>query len=210
MKTIEKVKEFSKLFEQAWSETPTVPSSKVGLLRLQLISEEIGELTHALAASDPLETLDALVDIQYVLDGTYGAYGLESSYHAEEVPTEMNMAWGELPRHTQMELLGDMHQALSRISWKMGDVHNTEVEDAPETYLRQLAVELGCLNSILQLAFNSLGFSEVRDAAFSEVHQSNLSKLGEDGKRIINEAGRVVKGPNYFKPDLSGFVEGMK
>ena len=41
---------------------------------------------------------------------------------------------------------------------------------------------------------------------FNEVQNSNMSKLGEDGKPIYNEAGKVMKGPNYFKPNLSKFV----
>ena len=44
------------------------------------------------------------------------------------------------------------------------------------------------------------------DKCFEEVQNSNMSKLGEDGKPIYNEHGKVMKGPNYFKPDLSKFV----
>ena len=44
------------------------------------------------------------------------------------------------------------------------------------------------------------------DACFNEVQNSNMSKLGKDGKPIYNESGKVMKGPNYFKPDLSKFV----
>ena len=44
------------------------------------------------------------------------------------------------------------------------------------------------------------------DSCFDEVQNSNMSKLGKDGKPIYNEAGKVMKGPNYFKPDLSKFI----
>jgi len=44
------------------------------------------------------------------------------------------------------------------------------------------------------------------DKCFGEVQNSNMSKLGEDGKPIYNEKGKVMKGPNYFKPDLRKFV----
>ena len=44
------------------------------------------------------------------------------------------------------------------------------------------------------------------DKCFEEVQNSNMSKLDEDGKPIYNDAGKVMKGPNYFKPDLSKFV----
>ena len=45
------------------------------------------------------------------------------------------------------------------------------------------------------------------DSCFEEVQNSNMSKLGKDGKPIRNEAGKVMKGPNYYKPDLSKFVK---
>ncbi len=44
------------------------------------------------------------------------------------------------------------------------------------------------------------------DKCFDEVQNSNMSKLDENGKPIYNEHGKVMKGPNYFKPDLSKFV----
>ena len=45
------------------------------------------------------------------------------------------------------------------------------------------------------------------DKCFNEVQQSNMSKLGVDGKPIYNESGKVMKGPNYFKPDLNKFLK---
>ena len=45
------------------------------------------------------------------------------------------------------------------------------------------------------------------DKCFDEVQNSNMSKLGEDGKPIYNENGKVMKGPNYFKPNLSQFLK---
>ena len=44
------------------------------------------------------------------------------------------------------------------------------------------------------------------DSCFEEVQNSNMSKLGSDGKPIYNDKGKVMKGPNYFKPDLGKFV----
>ena len=44
------------------------------------------------------------------------------------------------------------------------------------------------------------------DKCFEEVQNSNMSKLGSDGKPIYNDKGKVMKGPNYFKPDLGKFV----
>jgi predicted HAD superfamily Cof-like phosphohydrolase len=45
------------------------------------------------------------------------------------------------------------------------------------------------------------------DNCFDEVQKSNMSKLGDDGKPIYNENGKVMKGPNYFKPNLSKFLD---
>ena len=45
------------------------------------------------------------------------------------------------------------------------------------------------------------------DKCFDEVQNSNMSKLGKDGKPIFNEFGKVMKGPNYFKPNLSKFIK---
>ena len=44
------------------------------------------------------------------------------------------------------------------------------------------------------------------DKCFTEVQRSNMSKLGENGKPIYNEHGKVMKGPNYFKPNLKQFI----
>ena len=44
------------------------------------------------------------------------------------------------------------------------------------------------------------------DKCFEEVQNSNMSKLGSDGKPIYNDKGKVMKGPSYFKPDLTKFV----
>ena len=45
------------------------------------------------------------------------------------------------------------------------------------------------------------------DSCFEEVQNSNMSKLGKDGKPIYNDSGKVMKGPKYYKPDLSKFVK---
>ena len=45
------------------------------------------------------------------------------------------------------------------------------------------------------------------DKCFDEVQNSNMSKLGADGKPIYNESGKVMKGPNYFKPNLNKFIK---
>jgi len=202
MNTVDAVMAFSQAFGQEWYETPTLPSERTALLRLQLISEEAGELVHALAAQDPVETLDALIDLQYVIDGTYGAYGVAHLYECEQPYVDLSMApkWGDLDHYSLLDTVGNLHQAISRLSWALSTCHQDgNIEGPNEVYA---AGALNELNGVLQAAIWDLGFYAIREVAFFEVHNSNLSKLGEDGKPILNEAGRVVKGPNYRKPDL--------
>lgn len=59
------------------------------------------------------------------------------------------------------------------------------------------------LRYVVYGTFHEFGLAPVSHAAFLEVHNSNMSKLGEDGKPILREDGKVLKGPNFFKPDLT-------
>ena len=69
-------------------------------------------------------------------------------------------------------------------------------------------VEVGdALTDILYVTYGAgHAFGINLDKCFEEVQNSNMSKLGKDGKPIYNENGKVMKGPNYFKPNLSKFV----
>ena len=63
------------------------------------------------------------------------------------------------------------------------------------------------LTDILYVAYGAgHAFGINLDKCFNEVQESNMSKLGSDGKPIYHESGKVMKGPNYFKPDLSKFL----
>ncbi len=64
------------------------------------------------------------------------------------------------------------------------------------------------LTDILYVTYGAgIAFGINLDKCFDQVQKSNMSKLGNDGKPIYNKAGKVMKGPNYFKPDLSKFVK---
>ena len=64
------------------------------------------------------------------------------------------------------------------------------------------------LTDILYVTYGAgIAFGIDLDKCFDQVQKSNMSKLGKDGKPIYNQAGKVMKGPNYFKPDLSKFVK---
>ncbi len=64
------------------------------------------------------------------------------------------------------------------------------------------------LTDILYVAYGAgHAFGIDLDKCFEEVQNSNMSKLDDDGKPIYNDFGKVMKGPNYYKPDLSKFVK---
>ncbi len=124
--TLEQVREFHETYGLPVKASPDVSDKRTNALRINLLAEELDELKEALKNEDVVEALDALIDLQYVLDG----------------------------------------------------------------------------------AFLSLGLHNHKEKAFAEVHSSNMSKLGEDGKPIRRESdGKILKGPNYFKPDLVQFIK---
>ena len=122
MTNFEKVKLFMDTYGQEVKDKAEFSDAKTNKLRIDLIKEELEELTHAMNDKNLLEVADALTDILYVTYGAGHAFGIDL------------------------------------------------------------------------------------DKCFDEVQNSNMSKLGEDGKPIYNEYGKVVKGPNYFKPDLLKFI----
>ena len=122
MSNFSKVGIFMKTFGQEVKNKPSFSTDKINKLRLDLIKEELSELTDAMNNKDLLEVADALTDILYVTYGAGHAFGIDL------------------------------------------------------------------------------------DKCFDEVQNSNMSKLDGNGKPIYNQNGKVMKGPNYFKPDLSKFV----
>ena len=73
---------------------------------------------------------------------------------------------------------------------------------------KDLKESVDALTDILYVTYGAgHAFGVNLDNCFDEVQKSNMSKLGKDGKPIYNEAGKVMKGPDYFKPDLSKFIK---
>ncbi len=122
MSNFRKVGIFMKTFGQEVKDKPSFSTDKINKLRVDLIKEELNELTEAMKNKDLLEVADALTDILYVTYGAGHAFGIDL------------------------------------------------------------------------------------DKCFEEVQNSNMSKLDENQKPIYNNSGKVMKGPNYFKPNLTKFV----
>ena len=86
---------------------------------------------------------------------------------------------------------------------------NEELEELKKAISENNIVEVAdALTDILYVVYGAgHAFGIDLDKCFKEVQDSNMSKLGEDGKPIYNEHGKVMKGPKYFKPDLSKFLK---
>ena len=85
---------------------------------------------------------------------------------------------------------------------------NEELEELKEAINNKDIKEVAdALTDILYVTYGAgHAFGINLDKCFKEVQNSNMSKLGNDGKPIYNDKGKVMKGPNYFKPDLNKFV----
>ena len=88
------------------------------------------------------------------------------------------------------------------------DLIKEELEELKEAMENKDLLEVAdALTDILYVTYGAgHAFGINLDKCFEEVQSSNMSKLGEDGKPIYNESGKVMKGPKYFKPDLTKFV----
>ena len=83
-----------------------------------------------------------------------------------------------------------------------------ELEELKEAINKNNLKEIAdALTDILYVTYGAgHAFGINLDKCFTEVQSSNMSKLGNDGKPIYNENGKVMKGPNYFEPNLSKFI----
>ena len=88
------------------------------------------------------------------------------------------------------------------------DLIKEELDELQEAMKNNDLLEVAdALTDILYVTYGAgHAFGVDLDKCFDEVQNSNMSKLGENGEPIYNESGKVMKGPNYFKPDLSKFV----
>ena len=88
------------------------------------------------------------------------------------------------------------------------DLIKEELDELQEAMKNNDLLEVAdALTDILYVTYGAgHAFGIDLDKCFDEIQNSNMSKLGENGEPIYNESGKVMKGPNYFKPDLSKFV----
>ena len=88
----------------------------------------------------------------------------------------------------------------------MEEENNEYLEACEKNSLIEIADALGDQLYILCGTILKHGMQDVIEDVFREIQASNMSKLGEDGKAIMREDGKILKGPGYFRPDLSKFI----
>ncbi|MBP1223886.1 nucleoside triphosphate pyrophosphohydrolase family protein [Flavobacterium sp. 1355] len=115
----------------------------------------------------------------------------------KEFHTAFNIGHSETP-------LADVGETKKYLRYNLMKEENEEYLDAVQKNdLVEIADALGDMMYILCGTIIEHGLQDKMEAIFDEIQRSNMSKLGEDGKPIYREDGKVMKGPNYFKPDFS-------
>tara|TARA_B110000238_G_C16063608_1_gene411681 strand:- start:141 stop:533 length:393 start_codon:yes stop_codon:yes gene_type:complete len=102
------------------------------------------------------------------------------------------------------EPISDLPKKIIDLRYNLMKEENEEyLQAAKENDLVEIGDALGDMLYILCGTIISHGFQDKMESIFDEIQRSNMSKLGEDGKPIYREDGKVTKGPNYFKPNLT-------
>ena len=103
----------------------------------------------------------------------------------------------------------DLGEAKNLLRYKLMREENEEyLEAANNKDLTEIADALGDMLYILCGTIIEHGLQHKIEAVFNEIQRSNMSKLGADGNPIYREDGKVLKGPNYFKPNIADILKG--
>lgn len=101
------------------------------------------------------------------------------------------------------EMKADLGEAKNTLRFNLMDEENKEyLEAATSNDMVEVADALGDMLYILCGTILEHGMQYKIEEVFNEIQRSNMSKLGKDGKPIYREDGKVLKGPNYFKPNI--------
>lgn len=106
------------------------------------------------------------------------------------------------------EMKADLGKLKNELRFNLMKEENEEYLEAVESNdIVEIADALGDMLYILCGTILEHGLQHKIEEVFDEIQRSNMSKLGEDGKPIYREDGKVMKGPNYFKPNFSAILK---
>ena len=109
-------------------------------------------------------------------------------------------------RVTFLNKCDDLEKKIIELRYNLMKEENEEyIEAARKNDIIEVADALGDMLYILCGTIIEHGMSDIIEDVFDEIQKSNMSKLGADGKPIYREDGKVMKGPNYFKPNFTKF-----
>ena len=109
------------------------------------------------------------------------------------------------------EPIGKLENNKEKLRFDLMKEENEEyLEAAAKGDIVEVADALGDMLYILCGTIIEHGMQDLIDEVFEEIHRSNLSKLDGNGNPIYREDGKVIKGPNYFKPDIKKIIENFK
>lgn len=103
---------------------------------------------------------------------------------------------------------GNLSESIVNLRFNLMKEENEEyLQAALKGDLTEVADALGDMLYILCGTMLQHGLQHKMEAVFDEIHRSNMSKLGKDGKPIYREDGKVMKGENYFKPNIAAILK---
>jgi predicted HAD superfamily Cof-like phosphohydrolase len=106
------------------------------------------------------------------------------------------------------EMKADLGEQKNKLRFELMKEENEEYLEAVQNNdIVEIADALGDMLYILCGTILEHGLLHKIEAVFDEIQRSNMSKLGEDGKPIYREDGKVMKGPNYFKPNFEEILK---
>jgi predicted HAD superfamily Cof-like phosphohydrolase len=106
------------------------------------------------------------------------------------------------------EMKGDLGEEKNLLRFNLMDEENKEyLEAAQNNDIVEVADALGDMLYILCGTILEHGMQHKIEEVFNEIQRSNMSKLGADGRPIYREDGKVLKGPNYFKPNIASILD---
>jgi predicted HAD superfamily Cof-like phosphohydrolase len=188
------VAEFHRAFNLPHPPEPTQPSDDLRALRHRILMEEWGEFCDAETVVD---VADALADMAYLVCGTAISYGIDPPQHDLWLPDPLPVPPGppryDLDQWERESVLNSLENALDAYNRAEGSRLLTRVRASLRIVLGQIWLGATIYRIPLQ-------------AVFDEVHASNMTKLGPDGKPIYREDGKVMKGPSFRQPDLAAVL----
>ena len=188
---------FQKVFNHPQTSEMVIGMQKNRALRLRLFLEELQELRLAIDTNDKVETLDAVIDGLYIAFGSIHYHGIGSMFN--------DFLKGELE---------DVHRPITNYPLfiqtilNTGNVKNKYIYGTitfSEVLILHVELCVALLSLYRKLECDGIVKKDCFASAFKEVHDSNMSKL-ENGKPKLRADNKILKGKDYFKPNLKQFV----